>query len=156
MNVGLISATRRYVPGGTGSDRRLQRKLDRSGQRRCGVCRDGGGIWTKFSCGSTAKFTTLEAIVTDRLRSYRAATREIGNEARQVTGRWLNIRAENSHQPLPRDESARWRNSGVQSRFRNLPRSTLQSTIISIRNVTSTAAKTSNSPALAEWRQLAA
>ena len=43
-----------------------------------------------------------EVIVTDRLRSYRAAMREIGNEARQVTGRWLNNRAENSHQPFRR------------------------------------------------------
>ena len=39
-------------------------------------------------------------VVTDRLRSYRAAMKEMGNEARQQTGRWLNNRAENSHQPL--------------------------------------------------------
>ena len=49
-----------------------------------------------------------EIIVTDKLRSYRAAMKEIGNEARQATGRWLNNRAENSHQPLPHDESERW------------------------------------------------
>ena len=41
-------------------------------------------------------------VVTDRLRSYRAAMKEIGNEARQATGRWLNNRAENSHQPFRR------------------------------------------------------
>ena len=34
-----------------------------------------------------------DIVVTDRLRSYRAAMREIGNEARQETGRWLNNRA---------------------------------------------------------------
>ena len=43
-----------------------------------------------------------EASVTDRLRSYRAAMKEIGNEARQATGRWLNNRAENSHQTFRR------------------------------------------------------
>ena len=43
-------------------------------------------------------------VVTDRLRSYRAAMKEIGNEARQETGRWLNNRAENSHQPFRRRE----------------------------------------------------
>ncbi len=43
------------------------------------------------------------------------------------------------------DVSERWRTSGVQSRFRNLPRSTLRPTIISIRNVIFTAAKTSSS-----------
>ncbi len=41
-----------------------------------------------------------EVIVTDRLSSFRAAMSEIGNEARQETGRWLNTRSENSHQPL--------------------------------------------------------
>jgi len=45
-------------------------------------------------------------IVTDCLRSYRAAMKEIGNEIRQRTGRWLNNRAENSHQPLRRRERA--------------------------------------------------
>jgi putative transposase len=32
--------------------------------------------------------------------------REIGNEAQQETGRWLNNRAENSHQPFRRRERA--------------------------------------------------
>jgi putative transposase len=39
-------------------------------------------------------------LVTDKLRSYGAAMKEIGNVDRQETGRWLNNRAENSHQPL--------------------------------------------------------
>ena len=30
-------------------------------------------------------------VVTDRLRSYRAAMKEMGNEARQHTGRWLAL-----------------------------------------------------------------
>ena len=47
-----------------------------------------------------------KVIVTDRLRSYRAAMKEIGNETRQETGRWLNNRAENSHQPFRRRERA--------------------------------------------------
>ena len=47
-----------------------------------------------------------ELIVTDRLRSYRAAMKDVGNEPRQETGRWLNNRAENSHQPFRRRERA--------------------------------------------------
>jgi putative transposase len=47
-----------------------------------------------------------EMIVTERLRSYGAALREIGAADRQVTGRWLNNRAENSHLPLRRRERA--------------------------------------------------
>ena len=47
-----------------------------------------------------------KVIVTDRLRSYGAALKEIGNADAQETGRWLNNRAENSHQPLRRRERA--------------------------------------------------
>ena len=46
------------------------------------------------------------AIVTDGLRSYRAAMKAIGNAGRQECGRWLNNRAENSHQPFRRRERA--------------------------------------------------
>jgi putative transposase len=45
-------------------------------------------------------------VVTDRLRSYRAAMNVIGNAADQECGRWLNNRAENSHQPFRRRERA--------------------------------------------------
>jgi len=44
--------------------------------------------------------------VTDKLRSYGAAMKEIGNVDRQETGRALNNRAENSHQPFRRRERA--------------------------------------------------
>ncbi|EDP61774.1 putative IS6 family transposase [alpha proteobacterium BAL199] len=45
-----------------------------------------------------------DAIVTDKLRSYSAALREIGMADRHVTGGRLNNRAENSHQPTRRQE----------------------------------------------------
>jgi putative transposase len=45
-----------------------------------------------------------ETIVTDGLKSYPAAMRELGNPERQEMGRWLNNRAENSHLPLRRRE----------------------------------------------------
>jgi len=47
-----------------------------------------------------------ETVVTDGLRSYGAAMKEIGNADRQEAGRWLNNRAENSHQPFRRRERA--------------------------------------------------
>jgi putative transposase len=47
-----------------------------------------------------------EVIVTDRLRSYGAALKEMGSADRQVTGRWANNRAENSHLPFRRRERA--------------------------------------------------
>ena len=47
-----------------------------------------------------------ETIVTDGLRSYGAAMKELGNAERQELGRWKNNRAENSHQPFRRRERA--------------------------------------------------
>ena len=44
--------------------------------------------------------------VTDMLRSYGAALKIIGNVDKQETGRWLNNRAENSHQSFRRRERA--------------------------------------------------
>jgi putative transposase len=98
------------------------------------------------------------AIVTDRLRSYGAAMKEIGVERRQVCGRWLNNRAENSHQPFRRRE-------GAMARFRDIK--TLQkfaSVHASLFNHFNTDRhlnrrdifKQNRSAALAEWRQLAA
>jgi len=45
-------------------------------------------------------------IVTDHLRSYRAAMSKLGNATKQNTERWLNNRAENSHLPFRRRERA--------------------------------------------------
>src|ERR1019366_6053933 len=47
-----------------------------------------------------------KAIVTDGLRSYGAALKEIGATDRQEIGRWKNNRAENSHLPFRRRERA--------------------------------------------------
>jgi putative transposase len=49
---------------------------------------------------------SAETIVTDGLRSYPAAMRELGNLDRREIGRWLNNRAENSHLPFRRRERA--------------------------------------------------
>jgi putative transposase len=99
-----------------------------------------------------------EVLEVDRLRSYGAAMREIGVERRQVCGRWLNNRAENSHQPFRRRE-------GAMARFRDIK--TLQkftSTHASIQNHFNldrhlnrrATFKDHRSAALAEWRELAA
>ncbi len=47
-----------------------------------------------------------QVVVTDRLRSYRAAMDEIGNGKAQEVGRWKNNRGENSHLPFRRREYA--------------------------------------------------
>jgi putative transposase len=52
------------------------------------------------------KYGRPQKIVSDGLCSYSAAMKEIGNADRQEVGRRLNNRAENSHQPFRRRESA--------------------------------------------------
>ncbi|WP_040717848.1 IS6 family transposase, partial [Caenibius tardaugens] len=47
-----------------------------------------------------------DKIVTDGLRSYPAAMRDLGNLERREMGRYLNNRAENSHLPFRRRERA--------------------------------------------------
>ena len=60
----------------------------------------------KFLKKTMQKHGQPEIIVTDRLRSWGAALRDIGAADRQGTGRWLNNRAENSHLPFRRRERA--------------------------------------------------
>ncbi len=60
----------------------------------------------RFLRKAMKRYGRPEIVVTYQLRSYRAAMREIGNEACQETGRWLNNRAENSHQPFRQRERA--------------------------------------------------
>jgi putative transposase len=99
-----------------------------------------------------------QALVTDRLRPYGAAMKDVGVERRQMCGRWLNNRAENSHQPFRRRE-------GAMARFRDIK--TLQkfaSVHASLFNHFNTDRhlnrrdifKQSRLAALVEWRELAA
>jgi putative transposase len=60
-----------------------------------------------------------ERLVTDCLRSYSAAVRELGIEHHHERGRWENNRAENSHQPTRRRERKmqRFKSAGSAQRF---------------------------------------
>ncbi len=96
--------------------------------------------------------------MTDRLRSYRAAMQVIGNEARQATGRWLNNRAENSHQPFRRRERAMatFRSAKSLQKFASI-HSSVHNHFNQERHLYSRQNfKHNRTAALAEWRQLAA
>src|SRR5450631_4515099 len=60
-----------------------------------------------------------ERLVTDDLRSYGAAARDLGIGNRHERGRWKNNRAENSHQPTRRRElkMQRFKNAGSAQKF---------------------------------------
>ena len=60
----------------------------------------------KFLKKALKRHGQAETIVTDGLKSYPAAMRELGNEARREVGRHANNRAENSHLPFRRRERA--------------------------------------------------
>ena len=91
-----------------------------------------------------------QVIVTDRLRSYGDAMKDMGIEDRQLCGQWLNNRAENSHQPFRRREGAMARFRDIKT-LQKFAAPTPRSTIISTRNVIFTTVRTSNSIAPPLW-----
>jgi len=112
----------------------------------------------RFLKRTMKKYGRPRTIVTDRLRSYRAAMMLIGNASAQARGRWLNNRAENSHQPFRRRE-------GAMAKFRDIKAlRKFASAHASIHNHFNKDRhlnrrdifKQNRSAALAEWRQPAA
>ena len=104
------------------------------------------------------RYGAPKMIVTDRLRSYRAAMSELGNMQRQETGRWLNNRVENSHLPFRRRERAmqRFRTTRSLQKF-----TLIQSSVTNHFNhqrhlISRDDFKTKREAALLEWQQLCA
>src|SRR5438270_2044496 len=77
-----------------------------------------------------------ERLVTDDLRSYRAATVDLGIDHLHDRGRWKNNRAENSHQPTRR-RSARCNASRAQAQPRSSSQPTPPRTTLSTSNAIS-------------------
>ena len=98
----------------------------------------------KFLRKSMKRYGRPEVNVSDKLRSYGAAMKVIGNADKQETGRWLSNRAENSHLPFRRRERAMLRFRQMRS-LQNSPQSIRRSAITSTRNVTFTLAPISSS-----------
>ena len=107
---------------------------------------------------TTKRYGRPWTIVTDRLRSYGAAMKVIGNLKRQDCGRWLNNRSENSHQPIRRREGAmaKFRDAKTLQKFASVHASIHnhfnQDRHINRRDIF----KQNRSAAMAEWHQLAA
>jgi len=99
-----------------------------------------------------------EAIVTDGLRSYGAAMDDLGNRAKQETGRHLNNRAENSHLPFRRRERAmlRFRRMKSLQKFASVHASLYNHFNSERHLVDRQTYKARRSAALAEWQSLAA
>jgi len=112
----------------------------------------------KFLRKAMKRYGPPHIVVTDKLRSYGAAMKVIGNANKQETGRWLNNRGENSHQPFRRRERAML---GFRS-MRSLQKFTaVHSSIHNHFNLerhlySRVNFKLNRAAALAEWRQLGA
>ena len=112
----------------------------------------------RFLKRAMKRYGQPKVIVTDRLRSYRAAMNVIGNGADQECGRWLNNRAENSHQPFRRREGAmaKFRETKTLQKFASVHASIHnhfnQDRHLNRRDIF----KQNRSAALAAWRQFAA
>lgn len=112
----------------------------------------------KFLKKAMKRYGKPEVVVTDKLRSYGAAMKVIGNVARQETGRWKNNRAENSHLPFRRRERAmhRFRRMRSLQKFISVHASVLnhfnQERSLSQRDHF----KINRTAALAEWRGICA
>jgi putative transposase len=112
----------------------------------------------KFLRKSLRRFGLTDSIGTDRLASYGAALKVIGAIDKREVGRWLNNRAENSHQPFRRRERAmlRFRRMRSMQKFAAVHGSihnhfNQQRTLMSRQSF-----KERRAAALTEWRQLCA
>lgn len=99
-----------------------------------------------------------ETIVTDGLKSYPAAMKELGNEDRREMGRWLNNRAENSHLPFRRRERAMQRFRQIKSlqKFASVHASISNHFNSERHLIDRQTYKARRSAALAEWQELMA
>ena len=99
-----------------------------------------------------------EAIVTDGLRSYPAAMRELGNLDRREMGRWLNNRAENSHLPFRRRERAmlRFRQMKTLQKFASVHANVHNHFNLERHLIDRVTYKARRVAALAEWQSLIA
>ena len=112
----------------------------------------------KFMKKAMRRYGSPNRIVTDKLRSYSAAAKELGCSDKQVTGRWANNRAENSHLPFRRRERAMLRFRRIHSlqKFASIHAS-FHNHFNSQRSLSKRSTfKLNRDAALSEWRSLIA
>jgi putative transposase len=104
------------------------------------------------------KYGAPKVIVTDRLKSYRAAMKIIGNESTQEVGRWKNNRCENSHLPFRRREYAmlKFRRMRSLQKFVSIHASIFNHFNQERHKINRELFKLQRNAALVEWQQLCA
>jgi putative transposase len=99
-----------------------------------------------------------DKLVTDDLRSYRAACRDLGISHRHERGRWRNNRAENSHQPTRRRERKMqgFKSPGSAQRFLSFHAATYNTFNVQRHLTSASTHRVFRSSAMQTWREATA
>ena len=138
--------------GGTGLSPSSEARLKGEGREACSLVTGSGTLMKK----AMRRYGSPNKIVTDKLRSYSAAAKELGCSEKQVTERWANNRVENSHLPFRRRERAmlRFRRMHSLQKFASIHAS-FHNLFNSQRSLSKRSTfKLNRDAALSEWRAL--
>jgi putative transposase len=99
-----------------------------------------------------------DKLVTDDLRSYGAAARELGLSRRHERGRWRNNRAENSHQPTRRRERKMqgFKSAGSAQRFLSVHAVTYNTFNVQHHLISAKTHRSFRASAMHAWREVTA
>ena len=99
-----------------------------------------------------------DKLVTDDLRSYGAAARELGLSRRHERGRWRNNRAENSHQPTRRRERKMQglKSAGSAQRFLSVHAATYNTFNVQRHLISAKTHRSFRASAMQTWREVTA
>jgi putative transposase len=99
-----------------------------------------------------------DKLVTDDLRSYGAAARELGLSRRHERGRWRNNRAENSHQPTRRRERKMqgFKSAGSAQRFLSVHAATSNTLNVQRHLISAKTHRSFRASAMQTWREVTA
>ena len=99
-----------------------------------------------------------DKLVTDDLRSYGAAARELGLSRRHERGRWRNNRAENSHQPTRRRERKMqgFKSAGSAQRFLSVHAATYNTFNVQRHLISAKTHRAFRASAMQTWREVTA
>ena len=97
-----------------------------------------------------------DKFVTDDLRSYGAAARDLGLSRRHERGRWRNNRAENSHQPTRRRERKMqgFKSAGSAQRFLSVHAATYNTFNVQRHLISAKTHRAFRASAMQTWREV--
>jgi putative transposase len=97
-----------------------------------------------------------DKLVTDDLRSYGAAARDLGLSRRHERGRWRNNRAENSHQPTRRRERKMqgFKSAGSAQRFLSVHAATYNTFNVQRHLISAKTHRAFRASAMQTWREV--